>query len=80
MTKKVDTPSSPLAAPAVILDRRRFIKASTALAGVFIASGATIGLPRRAYALDKVVHQLGWIKSIQFGGHFARHRPGLFRR
>jgi NitT/TauT family transport system substrate-binding protein len=32
----------------------------------------------RAQSLDRVVHQLGWIKSIQFGGHFAAIHHGYF--
>lgn len=63
-------------APAVI-DRRRFMKTAGALAGVFVAPGI-VGLPTRAFALDKVIHQLGWIKSIQFGGHFAAIDQGYF--
>lgn len=78
MTKRPDTRADSPKAPAVILDRRRFIKASSVLAGVFVAGGATLGLPRRAFAMDKVVHQLGWIKSIQFGGHFAAIDQGYF--
>ena len=63
MTEKTSTDRP--AAPAVILDRRKFLKASAALSGVFIASGSLIGGTRMAYALDPFIHQLGWIKSIQ---------------
>jgi ABC-type nitrate/sulfonate/bicarbonate transport system substrate-binding protein len=28
--------------------------------------------------MESVVHQLGWIKSIQFGGHFAAIHHGYF--
>ena len=36
--------------------------------------------PLRAHGLDKVVHQLGWIKSIQFGGHFMGIEQGYFEK
>jgi ABC-type nitrate/sulfonate/bicarbonate transport system substrate-binding protein len=67
------------AAPAVILNRRRLLKASAALSGVFIASsaGGLLGA-RKAWALEPFIHQLGWIKSIQFGGHFAAIDQGYF--
>lgn len=31
-----------------------------------------------SHGLTKVVHQLGWVKSIQFGGHFAAIEQGYF--
>ncbi|WP_159458466.1 ABC transporter substrate-binding protein [Roseisalinus antarcticus] len=31
-----------------------------------------------AHGFEKVVHQLGWVKSIQFGGHFAAIENGYF--
>ena len=60
------------------VNRRTLLKSSGILAGVFAAAGP-FGLGTQpAYALDKVVHQLGWIKSIQFGGHFAAIDQGYF--
>ncbi|MDR3376938.1 MAG: ABC transporter substrate-binding protein [Ancalomicrobiaceae bacterium] len=46
------------------------------------AAGAAAGIalmPTAAFAAQKVTHQLGWIKSIQFGGHFAAIENGYFR-
>jgi NitT/TauT family transport system substrate-binding protein len=77
MTNKTSADRRP-AAPAVILNRRKFISASAALSGVFIASGSLLGGTRMAFALDQFIHQLGWIKSIQFGGHFAAIDQGYF--
>jgi ABC-type nitrate/sulfonate/bicarbonate transport system substrate-binding protein len=34
--------------------------------------------PVRAQDMESVVHQLGWVKSIQFGGHFAAIHNGYF--
>lgn len=62
---------------APMINRRRLLSAAGALAGVYVAPGL-VGLSSRAYAMDKVVHQLGWIKSIQFGGHFAAIDQGYF--
>lgn len=70
-------PSEP-AAPALHLDRRSLLKAGGLLAGVFVAPGALTFGARRAYAADAYAHQLGWIKSIQFGGHFAAIDQGYF--
>ena len=81
MAKKQQTSGTALAgvaAPAVILNRRALLKAGAVLSGVFLAPGAFLGGTRKAYALDKFVHQLGWIKSIQFGGHFAAIDQGYF--
>ena len=58
MTRKTSTDLRP-ASPAVILDRRKFLKASAALSGVFIASGSLLGGTRTAWALDQFIHQLG---------------------
>jgi NitT/TauT family transport system substrate-binding protein len=82
MTDKTRKPISGkpvLAAPSLHLDRRSLLKAGGGLlAGVFVAPGAMTFGPRTAYAADKFVHQLGWIKSIQFGGHFAAIDQGYF--
>ncbi|MBN9431867.1 MAG: ABC transporter substrate-binding protein [Bosea sp.] len=82
MTDKTRKPNSGkpvLAAPSLHLDRRSLLKAGGGLlAGVFVAPGAMSFAPRTAYAADKFVHQLGWIKSIQFGGHFAAIDQGYF--
>ncbi|MBB5752708.1 ABC transporter substrate-binding protein [Prosthecomicrobium pneumaticum] len=68
-----------LSAPALHLDRRSLMKTGGALAGLFFAPGAlTLGGATRAYAADQFIHQLGWIKSIQFGGHFAAIEKGYF--
>ena len=40
---------------------------------------AAMSLGGRAFALDSVVHQLGWIKSVQFGGHFMAIEQGDFK-
>jgi len=61
------------------LSRRGLLRsAGGLLSGVFAASGMMALAAKPAYALDKVVHQLGWIKSIQFGGHFAAIDQGYF--
>ncbi len=65
-------------APAILRDRRRFLKMAGLLSGVFLAPAGVLGFGRRAFAMDKTVHQLGWIKSIQFGGHFAAIEKGYF--
>lgn len=70
-------PVATLAAPTIIPSRRQLLKNAALLSGVFLAAGPLGGM-RKAYALDKVVHQLGWIKSIQFGGHFAAIEQGYF--
>ena len=60
-----------------MINRRRLLAATSALAGVYVAPDL-LGFSGRAFAMDKVVHQLGWIKSIQFGGHFAAIDQGYF--
>lgn len=65
------------AAPA-LLTRRRAIRGAGLLSSVFLVPNAFVGGSRPAYAMDRVVHQLGWIKSIQFGGHFAAIEQGYF--
>lgn len=67
-----------LGAPTILTSRRRVLKTAGLLSGVFVAPAGLLGSPRRAYAMDAVVHQLGWIKSIQFGGHFAAIENGYF--
>lgn len=63
-------------APFLHLNRRGFMAGAGALAGV---GYATVGAgPLHAQSLEPVVHQLGWIKSIQFGGHFAAIHHGYF--
>ena len=63
-------------APALHPSRRGFLAGAGALAGL---GYMTLGPgPLRAQSLDRVVHQLGWIKSIQFGGHFAAIHNGYF--
>ena len=49
------------------------------LAGVAAASVAALAAPRLAFAAkDKVVLQMGWIKSVQYGGYFAGLEKGFF--
>jgi NitT/TauT family transport system substrate-binding protein len=50
------------------------------LRGMAIAAvGAGLGARgSSAHAAPAMVHQLGWIKSIQFGGHFAALEQGYF--
>ena len=47
------------------------------LGGMVGIAALSIGGP--AFALDRVVHQLGWIKSVQFGGHFMAIEQGYFK-
>ena len=44
------------------------------------AIGASAALPGLASAQERkrLVHQLGWIKSVQFAGHFAAQEQGFF--
>lgn len=53
--------------------RRRTIIGAAAASAFVAASGRS-----RGEGLPKLVHQLGWIKSIQFGGHFAALEQGYF--
>lgn len=59
------------------LSRRHLLKSAAGATGVMMLP---MGLPGRAMAegMDKVTHQLGWVKSIQFGGHFAGIEQGYF--
>ena len=77
MTEQNNTPWSGRAAP--VLSRRRLLR-SAALGGVFMLplTAGLAGLARPARAADKIVFQLGWIKSIQHGGHFATIEQGYF--
>ena len=68
--------SPALALPAV--NRRSFLKGAGAAAGAAIVPAGLLGLGGPAFAMDKVTHQLGWVKSIQFGGHFAAIEQGYF--
>lgn len=63
-------------APALHLGRRSVLAGAGALAGLGYMTAGTGSL--RAQSVDRVVHQLGWIKSIQFGGHFAAIHNGYF--
>jgi NitT/TauT family transport system substrate-binding protein len=58
--------------------RRGLLRRAAALGVVVASPAALLGRARPAAALDKTVHQLGWIKSIQFGGHFAAIEHGWF--
>lgn len=69
---------TPIAAPTVVSSRRKFLQQAGLLSGVFLAPAALLGRPRMAFAADSVVHQLGWVKSVQFGGHFAAIDQGYF--
>ena len=57
-------------------NRRTFMKTGGLLAGMFMMP-ELLG-SRNALAAQKFTHQLGWIKSIQFGGHFAAIDQGYF--
>lgn len=59
------------------LSRRSFLGHSAAASGLFILP-AGWSTPVRAQDLVPFVHQLGWVKSIQFGGHFAAIEQGYF--
>lgn len=63
------------AAPNLHLSRRGFMAGTGALGLGVMAAGSG---PLRAQGIEKVTHQLGWIKSIQFGGHFAAIHNGYF--
>ncbi len=43
-----------------------------------VATGAVAAGAARAQAMPHLTHQLGWIKSVQFGGHFAALEQGYF--
>jgi len=57
------------------MNRRSFLGAS---AGALAIPAGLWGLPVTAAEMDRTVHQLGWVKSIQFGGHFAAIHHGFF--
>lgn len=78
MTGKKNASLDAAGLAALGIDRRAVLKASGLLAGVFVAPGALGFGARTAYAAEPFVHQLGWIKSIQFGGHFAAIEEGYF--
>lgn len=59
------------------VSRRSFLKGSGMAAGAALIPAGLFGATP-ALAADKVVHQLGWVKSIQFGGHFAAIENGYF--
>lgn len=66
--------NSTLATPWI--SRRGFLAGSAAASGIWMmpAGPALAG----SDSMTKVVHQLGWVKSIQFGGHFAAIEQGYF--
>jgi ABC-type nitrate/sulfonate/bicarbonate transport system substrate-binding protein len=44
-----------------------------------IATAAAVAAPRLAFgAKDKVALQMGWIKTVQYGGYFAAQEQGFF--
>lgn len=55
--------------------RRDFLRYSS-LAGVGLAGGAWA--PNMAFAADKVALQLGWLKSVQYGGSFIAEERGYY--
>jgi ABC-type nitrate/sulfonate/bicarbonate transport system substrate-binding protein len=59
------------------LHRRAFLQRSAAASGIFMLP-AGFGTAAMAQDMTKMVHQLGWVKSIQFGGHFAAIENGYF--
>jgi NitT/TauT family transport system substrate-binding protein len=72
---KTTRPISTLATP--YLHRRAFLQRSAAASGIFMLP-AGLGQMAMAQDMTKMVHQLGWVKSIQFGGHFAAIENGYF--
>jgi len=73
MTKTRQTQTT-LTAPRI--GRRGFMAGTAAASGIWMLPA---GLARaQAAGLTPVVHQLGWVKSIQFGGHFAAIEHGYF--
>ena len=49
------------------------------LVGGVLAASAVLASPRLAFgAKDKVVMQMGWIKSVQYGGYFSALEQGFF--
>lgn len=73
---KNSRPAAKLATPA--LSRRHLLQGGAAGLGIWMLPAGLAGTSARAQGLDKVVHQLGWVKSIQFGGHFAAIHNGYF--
>jgi ABC-type nitrate/sulfonate/bicarbonate transport system substrate-binding protein len=62
-------------APALHLNRRSFLAGTGALGLGYMAVGPGAV---HAQGTERMVHQLGWVKSIQFGGHFAAIHNGYF--
>ena len=59
------------------LSRRKFLRLSSAGgAGLFATS---LFLPQSARAADNVAIQLGWLKSVQYGGSFISEERGYYR-
>ena len=73
MAHKTRRPTLHTSAP--VMGRRSFLGAS---AGALALPAGLWGLPVTAEEMDRTVHQLGWVKSIQFGGHFAAIHNGYF--
>lgn len=57
---------------------RRHLLLQSGLGLAAVPLGKTLLASRPAIAADPFVHQLGWIKSIQFGGHFMAIEQGYF--
>ena len=77
-TRRLSCPS--LARPGAPhqITRRRFLGSSAATAGALALPAGIFGLPVTAQEMATTIHQLGWVKSIQFGGHFAAIHHGFF--
>lgn len=60
------------------MGRREFLRGTAAAAGGLALPAGLWGLPVTAAEMDRTIHQLGWVKSIQFGGHFAAIHHGFF--
>jgi ABC-type nitrate/sulfonate/bicarbonate transport system substrate-binding protein len=60
------------------IGRRSFLKTGALAAAIGLSPAASL-FGAKAFADEAMTHQLGWIKSIQFGGHFAAIENGYFR-
>lgn len=73
-----DTTRSKTSLAAPRLTRRGLIRSAAAISGVSLIPAPFLTGAARAQDLTPFVHQLGWIKSVQFAGHFAAVANGYF--
>jgi NitT/TauT family transport system substrate-binding protein len=73
MSDPISSDQTPPAGPG----RRTLLRVGLAWGALVVGDVVAFG-SRPARAADPVTHQLGWIKSIQFGGHFAAIDQGYF--